>query len=279
MAYTLSAEQKRHYVEEGFLRLPGVYSVEDIDRARALIEAYEKNGGWQSAPHATDSVTTDIYERIPGLTDILFNENYVRAMEQLFGDDTVILAEPAIHRGRYYYWHKDSTFLDEQGEYYHWEPGFEAAMTVCYLQENHPDFGGGITVVPKTHRQPDFYHKIVHMNLLQRAVLKAKKILKISHYDKLDRDPNMLPIASEKGDLLVLDMRIDHKGTPKLKPVPYQKYGIMNIACAGMTTAKRLQDSLRRRPFGYYREYLANQPETTPELKRKEEEFGVKIRL
>ncbi|MEL6276658.1 MAG: hypothetical protein AAFU03_16285, partial [Bacteroidota bacterium] len=131
-----------------------------------------------------------------------------------------VLAEPAVHRSRYYYWHKDSTFLDEQGEDYHWQSDFQAAMTVLYLQENHPDYGGGITVVPRTHTEPDFYHRIPKMNLVQRGVLKAKKIAGVSHFDKLDKHPQLHQIASKKGDLLVLDMRVDHKGTPAKKPVP-----------------------------------------------------------
>ena len=279
MAYALTDDQRRQYRDDGYLHLRGVYAPADIDRARALIEAYEASGGWDAAPHANDGVTTDIYERLPELADIVFNDRYLDAMRQLFAPEPVVLAEPAIHRGRYYYWHKDSTFLDELGEDFHWREDFAAAMTVMYLQGNHPDYGGGITVVPRTHRDPDFYHRIPAMSTLERAVLKGKKMLGRSHFDRLDRHPELHPIASEKGDLLVLDMRIDHKGTPALKPVPYQKYGIMNIACAGEATAERLRAALRRRPSGYYREYLASQPDTTPQLQRLEAQHGVKIRL
>lgn len=279
MAYPLTEAQKEQYLKKGYLHLPGVYSVEDIERSRSLIEAYIKAGGWESAPHSNEGVTTDIYERIPELADIVFNANYLSAMKQLFGDEAVVLAEPAIHKGRYYYWHKDSTFIDEQGEDYHWKDDFAAAMTVMYLQGNHPDFGGGITVVPGTHHDPDFYHTIPKMNLAERALLKGKKILKASHFDKLDQHPDLLPIPSAKGDLLVLDMRIDHKGTPAIKPVPYEKYGIMNIACQGMETANKLRATLRRRSSGYYSNYLKNQPETTPKLQEKEDKFGVTIRL
>jgi len=279
MAYALTKTQKELYLKDGYLHLPAVYSENDIERARELIEDYITSGGWDSAPHANEGVTTDIYERIPELTDIVFNEHYLSAMRQLFGEDAVVLAEPAIHKGRYYYWHKDSTFIDELGEDFHWKPDFAAAMTVMYLQENHPEYGGGITVVPGTHRDPDFYHTIPKMNLAERAILKGKKLLKTSHFDRLDQHPELFPIASGKGDLLVLDMRLDHKGTPAIKPVPYEKYGIMNIACSGMETANRIRATLRRRSSGYYSQYLKSQPETTPKLQEKEDAFGVTIRL
>lgn len=275
----LSQAQVDSYYREGYLHVPGVYSPADIDKARALIEADIANGGWAAAPHHNDGVTTDIYERIPALAKLVFNEAYLNAMEDIFGEQTVVLAEPAVHRSRYYYWHKDSTFLDEQGEDYHWQKDFQAAMTVLYLQENHPDFGGGITVVPQTHSEPDFYHRIPQMSMAERAILKAQKILKRSHFDKLDQHPKLHQIASKKGDLLVLDMRVDHKGTPAKKPVPYTKYGIMNIACSGHQTAERLSESLRRRPSGYYREYLSKEPKTTPVLAQLEEQYGVKMML
>lgn len=280
-AYPLSDEQLAAYREEGYLHLAGVYTAEEVDRLRELIAADLASGGWADAPHATDSVTTDIYERIPELTDIVFDARYLSAMRQLFGgrEEAVVLAEPAVHRGRYYYWHKDSTFLDEQNEDFHWRDGFAAAMTVMYLQANHPDYGGGITVVPRTHRDPDFYHTIPRMSLAERALLKAKKIAGRSHFDRLDRHPDLHPIASAKGDVLVLDMRLDHKGTPALKPAPEEKFGIMNIACRGRATAEHLRAALRRRPSGYYREYLAAQPDTTPQLERKGREHDITIQL
>ncbi|MEL6394045.1 MAG: hypothetical protein AAFR97_14975, partial [Bacteroidota bacterium] len=107
----LTQDQVDHYRQEGYLHVPSVYSTEDIDRSRALIEADIKNGGWASAPYHNEGVTTDIYERIPELADIVWNEAYLQVMEDLFGPDLVMLAEPAVHRSRYYYWHKDSTFL------------------------------------------------------------------------------------------------------------------------------------------------------------------------
>ena len=278
-SYPITEEQRADYATHGYLHLRAVYTPEEVDRARELIEADRAAGGWEHAPYHDEGVTTDVYERLPELADLVFNDNYLRAMDAIFGPEAVVLAEPAVHRGRYYYWHKDSTFIDEQGLDFHWQPDFQAAMTVLYLQPNHREFGGGITVVPGTHREPDFYHRIPTMSLAGRAVLKAKKILGVSHFDRLDKHPRLHPVATEKGDLLVLDMRVDHKGTPRIKAAPYEKYGIMNIACSGYATAQRLRASLRARPSGYYRDYLAHEPQTTPVLERIGEERGATIWL
>ena len=275
----LSTQQVNTYWTEGYLHLRGVYTVEEIQRARDLIEEDIAQGGWASAPVHNEGITTDIFERMPELANIVFNDNYLQAIKDLFAPDPILLAEPAVHRSRYYYWHKDSTFLDEQGESFHWQTDFQAAMTVMYLQANHPDYGGGITVVPGTHKNPDFYHTIPKMNLIQRGILKAKKILKRSHFDLLDQHPQLLSIPTEVGDVLILDMRLDHKGTPAKKPAPATKYGIMNIACSGEKTAEALRNALRKRPSKYYAEYLAKEPKTTPVLQKIEAKKGIKMWL
>ena len=256
-----------------------MYAEADVARLRELIGWDAESGGWQSAPYHTDYLTTDIYERIPEMAKIVFNEAYIRHVQGIFGKGAIILAEPAIHKSRYYYWHKDSTFIDELGECYHWQDDFAGAMTVLYLQDNTEEYGGGITVVPGTHHDADFYHRIPGMNVLERGVLKLKKIAGVSHFDRLDKHPKLFRIPSQKGDLLVLDMRIDHKGTPAVKPAPYTKYGIMNIACDSELTANRIRATLRRRPSTYYSSYLASQPRTTPVLDRIGRELGVRIWL
>ncbi|PPK84228.1 phytanoyl-CoA dioxygenase PhyH [Neolewinella xylanilytica] len=277
--YTPTLSPTDFYQQQGYYLASEVYTPEDIARIRQLIERHEADGGWAAAPNSNDHLTTDIYERIPGLAEIIFNDRYLAVIAELFGPDPIILAEPAIHKSRYYFWHKDSTFIDEQAEAYHWQDDFAASMTVLYLQDNHPDYGGGITLVPGTHHDPDFYHRIAHMSLLERGLLKAKKIAGISHFDRMERHPDKVAIPSKAGDVLILDMRLDHKGTPAKKPSPHTKYGIMNIACRGEATAQSLRRTLRNRPSAYYNDYLAGQPLQTPALEAVSGRKGVKVWL
>lgn len=262
----LTQDQITQYHTQGYLHLPAVYTPGEVDRCRALIEEDQASGGWAAAPYATDTVTADVYERIPELARIVFNDNYVAATRQLFAPEPILIAEPAIHKSRYYYWHKDSTFISAQGQDYHNTDEFRAAMTVFYLQENHPDYGGGISLIPRTQRTHDWFATVPNMNLAQRAWLKAQKTLRRSPFDRLDRHPDLRPIPTAVGDVLFLDMRLDHKGTPAKRPSPVTKYGIMNIACQGRATADRLRATLRNRPGPYYRRYLSHQPEVTPTL-------------
>jgi hypothetical protein len=261
MKTLLTHAQLQSYHTHGFLHLKNAYNLATIEVLRKAFEEDYLNGGWQSAPYFNEGITTNIYKRMPQLVPLLFNEYFMQAIKELFGNDTYLLPEPAVHKNRYYYWHKDSTFLDEQKESFHWDENFNGAMTVVYLQENDPRFGGGLTVIPGSHKLPDRYWKIPEMNLLQRATLKLKKLAKVSFFDEMDQNPNKYFIPGKLGDLIILDMRIDHKGSPCFHPneVPYNKYGIMNIACAGKNTAKRISACLRKRPSKYYQEYLKNE--------------------
>lgn len=267
------------YRSDGYVLFAKVYSPAEIACMRLLIDEDYRSRNWHGAPNSNDHLTTDIYERMPELAGLVFNDRYLDAVRKLFSPEPVILVEPAVHKGRYYYWHKDSTFIDELGEDYHWQPDFQGAMTVLYLQDNHPDYGGGITLIPGTQSAPDFYHRIPAMSLLERAALKAKKLLRMSHFDRMDRHAELKPIRSQAGDVLFLDMRLDHKGTPALKPAPVTKYGIMNIACSGHKTAHSLRRTLRNRPSKYYSEYLASQPLQTPQLAALSQRHGLDVWL
>ena len=275
----LNEKEIEQYFDLGYLHVPNVYTPEEVEQCRAIIDEDQVSGGWQTAPYSTDSVTTDIYERLPALSNIIFNSNYVSIVKQLFAEEPIIIAEPAVHKSRYYYWHKDSTFITEQGEDYHLNKKFQAAMTVMYLQENHPDFGGGITLIPGSQWTEDYPARIPEMSLLERGVLKLKKTLRLSYFDKLDQHKDLLPIPTKLGDVLFIDMRLDHKGTPAKKASPLTKYGIMNIACKGEEDARKLQRTLRNRDSGYYKNYLRHEPDCTPVLKELSDKHDVKIIL
>jgi len=150
MPVILTQHQIDSYFSTGYLHVRDVYSRGDIDKIRALLAMALEDGTWKSAPHYNEGVTTDIFRTMPELVDLIFTEKYVQIFKDLLGPEMVILPEPAMHRNRFYYWHKDSTFLDEQGETFHWNNDFQAIMAAMYLQDNDDEYGGGLTVVPNT---------------------------------------------------------------------------------------------------------------------------------
>lgn len=265
----LSQENVDQYYTEGYVLCKAVYSEEEIIKSRKIIDDLIQSGRWKTdAPYATDSITTDIYNLEPELADIVFNQNYINAIKDIYGDQATIIPEPSIHRNRYFSWHKDSSFIDSQGDDYHldWDSDFQASMTVMYLQDNSKQYGGGITVVPNTQRDPDFWHTVEKMSMVQRAILKAKKIVGISKYDQMNNHPDKYWIPNKAGDLIILDMRTDHKGSDINDKInrPYDKYAITNIACKHASHADKIRVSLRKRPNGFYENYLKDVAQLSP---------------
>jgi len=279
MLKVLTQEQVDHYFREGFLHVKNVYTPESIDRIREIMAKALTDGTWESAPHYNEGVTTDVFRVMPELVDLFFTEKYVQVFKDLFGDEMVVLPEPAIHRNRFYFWHKDSSFLDEQGEKYHWNDDFNAIMAAMYFQDNDDVYGGGITVAPGTHKdKEDKHHKVAHMNTFQRAFLKIQKILGISFYDDLEKHPKLTRVPSKKGDLVLLDIRIDHKGsTPKATRDDYDKFAYFNIVTDNSKYTKDLNRCLRARPSGYYSNYLKHDLELPASLVKKGKELDFKL--
>lgn len=263
MSKLLSQEQIDFYFREGFLHVPNVYPASTIDRIRELAAEKLKDGSWYDEPrYANEGVTSDIYRTMPELVDLVFTEKYVQVFKELFGEKMVILPEPALHRNRFYGWHKDSTFIDQQGEEYHWKDDFNAIMAAMYLQDNDPDLGGGISVVPRTHHTRDVFHKIFKQNVAQRAVAKVQKMLGMHHFNKLDSNKELTRVPTKKGDLVLLDLRCDHKGsTARIKPKDFEKYALFNIVTDNMKYVKDLNRCLRARPGAYYSQYLKHDTE------------------
>jgi len=274
MLKVLTPAQVDHYFREGFLHVKGVYPAATIDRIRDLVSEALKDGTWASAPYHNEGVTTDIFRTMPELIDLIFTEKYIQVFKDLFGESMVVLPEPAEHRNRFYYWHKDSTFLDEQGETFQWNEDFNAIMAAMYMQDNDDVYGGGITVVPKSHHDRDPYHKVSKMNFAERAILKAKKMVKASFYDKLENHPQKTRVPSRKGDIVLLDLRIDHKGSTPTATRDYEKYAFFNIITDKMKYTKDINRCLRARTSGYYKDYLKNDGELPKRLVELSKEIG-----
>ena len=278
MPKILSQVQIDEYFSTGCLHVKNVYTVEAVDQIRSLLAQAISDGTWSSAPHQNEGVTTDIFRTMPELVDLIFTERYVQVFKDLLGSNMVILPEPAMHRNRFYYWHKDSTFLDEQEETFHWNEDFQAIMAAMYLQDNDDEYGGGLTVVPNTQHNRDPYHKIPKMNIIQRGFLKMQKILGLSFFDKLEKDPGLTNLQSMKGDIVLIDIRLDHKGTTPIKRRKnYDKFAYFNFVLDSDKYTSDVIRCMRARPSGYFTEYLKHDTELPESLiaKSKELEFNI----
>jgi len=274
----LTEDQHTFFYEQGYLLIKNLYSKDNIDQVRLIIETGLKNGKWKEAFYNTENITTHIYNLFPELVDLIFTENYIKIMKDLLGENCSMIVEPAIHRNAYGGWHKDSSFLSIQGETFHLNKDFCCAQTAIYLQDNDKDYGGGLTIIPETQNTPNKFTHLYEMNMANRILLKIQKALNISIFDKLDSNENLIDIPSKAGDLIVFNYSIDHKGTPALKKdIRGDKLVMFNAFVNSADYAKRQNTCLKKIKSGYSQVYLAQNLALPTDLIAKGEALDIEV--
>jgi hypothetical protein len=136
---------------------------------------------------------------------------------------------------------------------FHKNSNFKIVTVGLYLQDQTSDYGGGLFVVPGSHKKADPYVKIVAQN----ARLKKSKWLKklrqwsgnrLFNYDrKLKEHPEGIDLPLKAGDCVIFDMRIVHRAThpTSLSPAPDGgKFAIYSRCSANNEIAKTYVDYL-----------------------------------
>ncbi len=276
----ISKEEYAFYHKQGYLLIKNLYTKKTIATIRTIIEDGRSNGKWKESVYNNDNVTTHIYNLFPALIDLIFTKKFIQIIKELLGDESTLVLEPAIHRNRYGYWHKDSTFLDVQGETFHLNEDFCTAQTALYLQDNDATFGGGLTVIPKSQHLPDRFYKIDSMNKIDRAILKAQKMMKRSFYDKMEKNEELVNIETQQGDLVIFNYKIDHKGTPaKTKDIRADKYAIFTTFINKPKYTQPFIDGLRKMNTTYSKLYLSQNYPLSDQLNQKAKDLNIKMVL
>ena len=240
----------------GFILLPGIFSVNDMQAAReTFLKAFSERL-YESAPYSNETIINDIYSWFPELISVLLTPAFVNAIRSILGDDFVWMPECSIHRNRYIHWHKDTSYQESHGEHSHIGSESPLIQAAIYFQENGPQ-GGGLTVLPGTHTDPDKYSKMYRTALHWRAWYWLLKRIKLSAFDHADRHPDKVDIPTDISDLLLFDLRLDHCSTPAAKtPQPTKdKLAIFNTFARKDEASRQYFEFMKNRTEPYYRYY------------------------
>lgn len=224
----ITQKQKEQYYRDGFLLLPNVLTLDEVAWLRAFFRPKF------DSPHLladTHHWLLDIFGRYPEVRWLCFHEPTLKIVRSLFGEDIVLLADSTIHFNYFGGWHKDTGSFDLAGHTFFREPNYEMWGLAYYLQDNTPEYGGGLDVEPGSHREVE--------DLIIRPPAKKQRPLwkRIWHqihrsarrkywqtwvkYDKTGYVPkNLYTIPSLAGDLVVFDSRVNHHATPVPGIVP-----------------------------------------------------------
>jgi ectoine hydroxylase-related dioxygenase (phytanoyl-CoA dioxygenase family) len=142
----------------------------------------------------------------------------------LLGSPYVVPPYSSVAYNGFGVFHTDTTGAEMAGQTFHQQPGFRLVTAALYLQDNTRAYGGGIRLVPGSHRQPDPYPALtLAKRALRRRVQGSRwrtALQRLSRgwlYDwnaAMESAPGAVDIASRAGDLVLWDVRIIHRATP-----------------------------------------------------------------
>jgi hypothetical protein len=218
------------YEQHGFILVPQVLSSEEVAKLRAHLDLRFAEHGNPSSLLPSQSLSD------PRLYEVLLREPVVRALKELFGDGYTLFTDFSAARngfGRPGELHHDA---DAEGaKRYLQAANYRFAKCGVYLQDNLPEWGGGVTITPDLHRFP-IRTPFTRIDFVLKRMRDGRKLRKQERWVDL-----------KAGDLLIFDSRLPHQsafpsryavadvaenGTLDLPP-EHTKYVLYWNACAG----------------------------------------------
>lgn len=212
----------KYFYENGFVLIKNVFSKELLIEYYKEFKDYFDTENWKISKLNTFDLTHDIYSVFPNLASVIYTEQFFSAIKEILGNSVVWIPECALHHNRYIDWHKDTTEQTIGGVKSHIDFSFPLLQVAIYFQEDTP-----LDFIKGSHNQIDEFVSYYKKDLSSRIISKLKKIFKISIFDKLNKHRNCYEVRYELGDLLLFDVRIDHK-SKKINNFQGEKFAIFN---------------------------------------------------
>lgn len=209
----------KEYDENGYVIFNQLFTKEEVVAARADCDNYFSGD-------KTHMATKD-FLKFQHLRQMPFMNKVREAVASVLGDDYVTINQLAVADNMHSpQWHRDSG--DQGPEEYLFDPSYQIAKCGLYLQDNDPVWGGGMEIIPRSHRTGplgcSFPISRSHMDG------KISRIQGIALKWRNDRLPRVwLPIKA--GDLFLFHANLWHRASqpdPSLPKGGYQGVQLLN---------------------------------------------------
>lgn len=205
------------FKKNGYVIIPGV-----LDENEVLLSHKEATSLMEKNEDIT--LTPTEFMSLLNTRKTLFKPIIIEHLLQLF-NPYYMYPNFTVRNNLYIQWHTDDFYLDAPLEE-NIQNIPEFVMCNIYLQNNSEITGGGIDVIPGSH----------HLSMVQKQQLISKD------------DFNYVTVKSKKGDLLLFDYRIIHRGTPPIEETYPNRLAIQwTVSRSDRFSGKLLQYLLRRR--------------------------------
>ncbi|AZE57124.1 hypothetical protein C4K03_4996 [Pseudomonas synxantha] len=175
--------------QEGYVVIPQVLS---SDQVATLRGTYTRS----LAQTQQSTLLPTAFLQFSDMINALFEPRAVNAIKEIFQSDFSLLPNFTVRESVYIPWHNDAYFLPEEVI----EPSASPEFLQCayYLQDNDPVAGGGITLLPGSHKL-------------------SKDEVKLRLADPVAYERTVM---SKAGDLVIWDNRVTHRSSaPDETPV------------------------------------------------------------
>ncbi|HXI54573.1 MAG TPA: phytanoyl-CoA dioxygenase family protein [Polyangia bacterium] len=207
--------EKTTFNASGFAIFGKVLDDQQVTAARAELTAMfnqPPDPSWGDS----EMVRTHMLARYPKLREMILQPKVMEPLHLLLGDKIALLPDNTATHSRYSGWHKDTHGFERFGYNFHRAPDYVCAVTLIYLQDNDPELGGGLEVVPGSHKEEDRYR---HQD--NPATHGRSHKLGDPAYPK----ESFYMVPSHAGDLVVFNDKLDHAGRwPSTIPRPSNLY-------------------------------------------------------
>lgn len=190
--------------EQGFTVVRDFLTGDEVSELRSICDQYLLH----DHDAETEIPAGDLLQ-IDGFSEVLFSDRMKAAITGILSADFGFYPNFVVRLNRYTVWHIDNGFMSsfhEQADHLA-SPGFRHAQCIIYLQDNNADTGGGLDVRVGSHRYYDDGKACDLMQLIQDY-------------------PDEVSIDSRAGDLIMIDGRMMHRGTPADQTPHDPKYGL-----------------------------------------------------
>ncbi len=233
--------------QQGWAQATGVFDAEEVAGLRAALgAAFSSSEGFEpKVPAECGRVLSDLFTR-PQVYPRFFTDRLFSAVTRLAGGGLVLLPEHSAHRNAFGVWHKDTDMFERSGLMQHWAAHYEVFQCAVYLQDNSAATGGGLSVVPGSHRVPRPRSTLV--DAAQRDSWFAAQTAQV--------------LDSTAGDLVIFDTRLDHRATPRTEQATYgDKLALFFVAARNNAYAALYSQFIHRRPDYAYLDTYRVPPE------------------
>lgn len=249
------ANTREFFNENGFALFRNIFSNEEVMTMRKqMYEIFNREpeftGDWNDKP-LIKALRADLFNRYPQLRWIFYKPEIHEALKKVLGDDIGFVPESVAHYKGFGNWHKDTTSQENDGVKIQYEKDWLMVECAIYLQDNDLVYGGGLDVVPGTHKKmSDDFTNTKGFGVISRLINKVNGPLV-----QKTKSEKGYHIPSKAGDFVFFNKKLDHRSSPcKEQDVPKDKEKLAIFFIAGINNQhlRNYTEYIKTRPSYVY---------------------------